>query len=169
MCKKIILFLLLSIVIIYPVVPFIHECGHIIATFLVGGEVVRLDMGFPPYVLSSVAHVSPLGNYIISVSGSLMPCLFGLLPYDRTYVTKVIRLLFCVCAMSGCVVSIVIAFLCYFGRYTAYPDDIVQAMEIYNNPFIILFIFGIPLFFLAGYFIKENPIKGCADMISASA
>ena len=168
MWKKIVFFFVLSVVIIYPINPFIHECGHIIATLLVGGEVMELSMGFPPYVISNIAHVSPVGNYIISVSGSLLPCLFGLIPYDRNYITKAIRLLFCVCGMTGCVVSIAIAVLYRFGIYTSNSDDIVQAMKIHPDPFVILLVFGIPLLFLARYVIRENPIKECADIISAS-
>lgn len=163
---KIVFLIFSGIFLIYPVYPFLHECGHMIAALIVGGKEITLDMSFPPSVLCNIGNVSPFGSYIISVFGSLFPCIFSLFPFDKNYYLTILKIYINALGISACSYSIVVAILFSTGIYQDIHDDIVQALHIYSNPFPIIFSFAFFLFFQIRYFVKKNPVKICADAIA---
>ena len=70
---------ILGITVAVLIYPFLHEAGHSLAAFLVGAEVVEVEILPLPYVMCNVASLTNGQQIAIGVSGMLFPLLITVL------------------------------------------------------------------------------------------
>lgn len=71
--------------------PFLHEAGHVIASILVGAEVLNITLLPVPSVLCGVADVSTAGVVIIGFAGTAFPLLLSLIIPQRWFISWIVR------------------------------------------------------------------------------
>ena len=84
---KLVLIIGIGFFIALIVYPFLHEMGHIIASLLVGAEVLELTLFPVPSVLCNVTSVNTVGFVVIGLGGAFFPLLFSLTIPRRWFIS----------------------------------------------------------------------------------
>ena len=143
---------LISALFIYP---FVHEFGHVITSFCVGGEVLDFTLFPSPSVLCDVGAIGNSEKIIISFGGMLLPLLVAGIVPRRWFWTWYIRVILKAISLLSFLLSVVSLTLnCNAG------DDMVQALEywLWDKNLLILLLCSIAGCIVISI-VREKPIK----------
>lgn len=107
--------------------PFLHELGHIIASVLVGAEVLELTILPVPSVLCDITGVGNSGLVMIGFAGTLFPLLISFLIPRRWLVSWCLRTLIQGISVLALIIS------CVSILFSVNPqDDMIQIMRFWD-------------------------------------
>ena len=108
--------------------PFLHELGHIVASVLVGAEVLDLTLFPVPSVLCDVTGVDTIGLVIIGFGGAFFPLLFLLVIPKRWFVSWCARVI-----LQG--ISVLsFAISCVSILFSVnHQDDMIQVLNFWES------------------------------------
>ena len=117
--------------------PFLHELGHILASAIVGADVLNLTLFPIPSVLCDVSGVSENGLVIIGFGGLVLPTVCSLLIPRKWFVSWYLRTLLQGMSAFAAVVSFVSVL---FGINP--QDDMIQVLKFweYGNVELLLIL-----------------------------
>lgn len=108
--------------------PLVHECGHALATVLLGGKIGSFSLLPIPHVESRLPHNNMTSVAIISLAGMIFPLLTSL-PFIRArgYIGYVVMLMLLISAISSVVETCIV--IQYCAGYIVDGDDIVLFLQ----------------------------------------
>lgn len=108
--------------------PFLHELGHIVASVLVGAEVLELTLFPVPSVLCDVTGVDTISLVIIGFGGAFFPLLFSLVIPRRWFVS------WCARAILQGISVLSFAISCVSILFSVnYQDDMIQVLNFWES------------------------------------
>lgn len=117
---------LLTAIFIYP---FLHECGHALATIIAGGKVCEFQLLPLPFVTCESSKINLSGMIIIGLSGMMFPLLFSWIIYLKNFWIWIIGVyLNFICLLSfaislyGCIK--------FINRSPIVNEDITKVLEL---------------------------------------
>lgn len=143
---------LISALFIYP---FIHELGHVIASFCVGADVLDFTLFPLPSILCNVGAVENTGKVLIGFGGMLLPLLIAEVVPRKWFWIWYMRVL-----LKGIsLLSFVISVVSLTANCNA-QDDMVQALEywLWDKSLLIFLLCSIAGCVVISI-VREKPIK----------
>lgn len=138
--KKIILLIITGILFIYPIQPFLHESGHAIATLLLHGKIKDFLMFPQPSVIVDIRGLTDMQLYLISISGTIFPCLLAMFPLGKTFFGKLCMLFLRIEGIVTCIMTLGLIGLTNFGIADK-REDIIRALNLYDNKAVLIAIY----------------------------
>ena len=115
--------------------PFLHELGHVIASLLVGAEVLELTLFPVPSVLCDVTSVDTVGLVVIGLGGAFFPLLFSLAIPRRWFVS------WCTRTILQCITVLSFAISCVSILFSVnHQDDMIQVLNFWESGETVLLV-----------------------------
>lgn len=108
--------------------PLVHECGHALATLILGGKISAVSLFPVPHVESGIPHDNMTIVALVSLAGMIFPLLTSL-PFIRArgYIGFVVLLMLLICSIAY-IVELSIA-IQYSAGIVVAGDDIVLFLQ----------------------------------------
>lgn len=113
--------------------PFLHESGHVIASMLVGAEVLDFTLLPVPSVLCDVSEVETAGLVIIGFGGILFPLLFSLAIPRRWFISWIIRAILQGISVLSLMISCVSVLFSVNQQ-----DDMIQVLNFWESGKVVM-------------------------------
>ncbi len=170
-CIKVFAFLFIGLLIAIFIYPFLHELGHVIASFIVGIECSELHLLPMPYVLCDMSSAKKIDYYIVGSAGILFPILifqlFQPLRNKNIFIDFSVFIIEVISALA-CVISLISIILLQFG-YELREDDITSVLIKTNSSLlftgIVSFVLTIVLVNIVITMFKQKTIHTVIDSI----
>jgi len=108
--------------------PFLHELGHVIASLLVGAEVLELTLFPVPSVLCDVTNIDIAGLVVIGFGGVVFPFLLSMIIPRKWFVTWCARAILQGITMLSLVIS------CVSILFSVnHQDDMIQVLNFWES------------------------------------
>ena len=115
--------------------PFLHESGHVIASLLVGADVLELTLFPVPSVLCDVTSVDTAGLVVIGFGGVIFPFLFSLIIPRKWFVSWCVRAI-----LQGItVLSFIISCVSILFSVN-HQDDMIQVLNFWKSGRAVLLL-----------------------------
>lgn len=135
--------------------PFLHECGHAIASLCVGAEIKQITLLPLPSILCDVGGVSDIGRVIIGLNGALFPAVVAFLFPRRWFWFWFVRFLLLGISVFTVVISVSSV---HFG--INHQDDLFQVLQFwtYDRIYLTIFLVAVAVAAIA-FLILDKPVK----------
>lgn len=152
---KILFILVMGLFVVVLVYPFLHEMGHILASLLVGAEVLELTLFPIPSVLCNVMGIGNTGLIIIGFGGTMLPLLISFLIPRKWFFCWYFRSLLQGVSVLALLIS------CASVLFAVNPqDDMIQILNFwgYGKTVLLLILSGGAVIVLLSIFL-DKPIR----------
>lgn len=147
--------LLVGLLVCVGVYPFLHELGHVIASWCVGADVQRVTLFPVPSVLCAVGDVADWCVVMIGVGGMIFPAIIALLIPQKRFAFWFGRMLLQGISAMAFAVSIFSIVM-----HKNPQDDMVQALAYWQyGTGILVFALCAILVLIIFTIIRERPVR----------
>ena len=155
--KKYIYLIVIFVLFLYPVHPFIHECGHALAALRFGGKIMRFTMFPQPKVVLLPSSLTDKEMYVTALAGAVFPCFFSFFYLGERLTEIMLEFCFKAFGILDCVISLIVAAAndpVHFGK-----EDATIAMQLCGGQKKIILLYTVLILLQALALIKTKPLE----------
>ncbi len=153
--------LLLGILVTVFIYPLLHEGGHFLTAYLIGADIVDIELLPIPFVMCNIAELTRIQQFFIGISGMFLPLIIAVLMPHKQFWSWYIRFLLLDISLLAFGISAV-TISSPNGEVFNPQDDMLYLLSLWagtgtKKTFIVLL--GISMFFIIVLTFMDRPLE----------